>query len=106
MVVVTVARLALLVYTGFGEGLRAYTQLRLERIAALSQVLQQTMETFTQTGLPVRQFTGFESQAEALAGVDRAVVAIRILDGGGRPVFRFPATTSFGEAEALSLIHI
>ena len=105
MVVVTVASLALLVYTGFGEGLRAYTQLRLERIAALSQVLQQTMETFTQTGLPVRQFTGFESQAEALAGVDRAVVAIRILDGGGRPVFRFPATTSFGEAEATEPTH-
>jgi MFS family permease len=92
MVVVTVASVVLLVYAGYGETLRVYSQLRLERIAALGEVLQQTMETFTQTGLPVRQFTGFEGQARALADVDKAVVGVRVIDTAGRVIFSRPAT--------------
>ncbi len=100
MVVVTAASLALLVYAGYGEGLRAYTQLRLERIAALGQVLQHKMETFAQTGLPMRQFTGFAGQAAALADVDRAVVALRVLDSAGRPVFGYPELRPLPEGAA------
>jgi MFS family permease len=94
IVLVTIASLTLLIYAGYGECLRVYTQLRLERIAALGQVLQQTMETFTQTGLPVRQFTGFEGQARALAEVDGAVTAIRVVDAAGKTIFSRPASAA------------
>ncbi|MFO1056023.1 MAG: MFS transporter [Dongiaceae bacterium] len=87
----TLASLALLLYAGYGEGRRVYVQLRLERIAALGEVLASSMETFTQTGLPVRQFAGFEAQAAALNAAGPSILAVRVLDPAGRTVFEQPA---------------
>src|SRR5689334_14846713 len=87
----TAASLALLLYAGYGEGRRVYVQLRLERIAALGEVLATTMETFTQTGLPVRQFAGFDAQAAALNAAGPSVLLVRVLDLAGRTVFARPA---------------
>jgi len=87
MFVVTAASLLLLVFTGYGEAGRVYAQLRLARIAELGQVLQQAMETFAQTGLPIRQFTGFGSQSRTLAEVDPAITLVAVIDGGGQVAF-------------------
>jgi MFS family permease len=96
----TLASLALLLYAGYGEGRRVYLQLQLERIAALGDVLAGTMETFTQTGLPVRQFAGFDAQAAALNAAGPSIRLVRVLDLAGRTVFARPAgALPGGEAE-------
>src|SRR5882724_1145513 len=92
MFVVTAASLLLLVFTGYGEAGRVYAQLRLARIAELGQVLQQAMETFAQTGLPIRQFTGFASQSRTLAEVDPAITLVAVIDGAGQAAFIEPPT--------------
>ena len=88
--IVTAASLLLLVFTGYGEAGRVYAQLRLARIAALGQVLQQAMETFAQTGLPIGQFTGFAGQSRTLAEVDPAIAAVAVVDGAGTIAFVDP----------------
>src|SRR5262245_21372896 len=80
----------LLVFTGYGEAGRDYAQLRLARIVELGQVLQQAMETFAQTGLPIRQFTGFGSQRRTLAEVEPSITLVAVIDGGGQVAFVEP----------------
>src|SRR5262249_17397029 len=62
------------------------------RAVELGQVLQQAMEPFAQTGLPIRQFTGFQSQSRTLAEVDSAITLVAVIDGGGQVAFVEPPT--------------
>jgi MFS family permease len=88
--IVTAASLLFLAFTGYGEAGRVYAQLRLTRIAELGQVLEQAMDTFAQTGLPIRQFTGFASQSRTLAEVDPAIAVVAVIDGADQIAFVDP----------------
>ncbi|HYE01053.1 MAG TPA: MFS transporter [Alphaproteobacteria bacterium] len=105
MLAVTLASLLLLVYTGYGEASRVYPKMRLERVASLGDALHGSIETFMQTGLPLRQFIGFAGQAEQIGRIDPAIAGVAVQDQTGARVFAFPQGLPQlpGEASRLAL---
>lgn len=75
--------LALFGYVGYGEATRVYTDIRIERHAQLASTLQQSVNQFAQSGLPLEDFIGFERRLSQLSAIDDAIEAgaLLALDG-------------------------
>ena len=78
--------LALFGYVGYGEATRVYTDIRIERHAQLASTLQQSVNQFAQSGLPLEDFTGFERRSTQLAAIDDAIIAAALLGLDGSVV--------------------
>ena len=65
MFIVTGLSLLLLVYVGIGEGKRTYEQLEIEKLSSQGRRLQASIENNLRAGLPLKQFAGFNTLADA-----------------------------------------
>ena len=65
----TVAGLSLfmLIYIGFGEAQRSYSQMHFEKLMAQGQIVQNAMEKVLRPGLPLNQYVGFNTLADRLS---------------------------------------
>ena len=80
---VTVVSLLLLAFVGYGESSRVYPPLRLERIAALGEVVKHPIDVFAQTELSLRQYVGFDAPARSALSIDTAIREIAVVDSFG-----------------------
>lgn len=87
LLLVTVLSLVLLVYVGFGEGKRIYTQLYIDSISAQAGFVRSSMESFLRRGLPMSQYVGFATLTEPLVESEE-IAAIIAYDQSGREIFR------------------
>ena len=79
--------LLLVVYVGFGEAQRTFTQFHVEKLHAQGQILQTAMSGYLRAGLPLRQYVGFSTRADAVLASDSSVSTITVFDSSGRTVF-------------------
>lgn len=86
-VLLTALSLLLFAYVGYGEALRVYVQIRIERLEQLGATLQTTVGQFAKSGLPLDQFGGFERRSQQIRVVDPAILAGSLVDVDGRPIF-------------------
>lgn len=86
-IVLTALSLLLFAYVGYGEALRVYVQIRIERLEQLGATLQTTVSQFANSGLPLDQFGGFERRSHQVRVVDPAILAASLVDVDGSPIF-------------------
>lgn len=91
MLVVSGLSLFLLLYVGFGEARRTYTQFHLEKIEAQGRIVQTAMDTYLRAGLPLRHFVGFSTIAEPIVSTDASISAMAAIDESGEIVFQVGA---------------
>ena len=87
MLLVCGLSLFLVVYVGFGEAQRTYTQFHVEKLHAQGKILQTAMAGYLRAGLPLRQYVGFPVRADAILASDPSVASIAVFDTSGRSVF-------------------
>ena len=87
MLLVCGLSLFLVVYVGFGEAQRTYTQFHVEKLHAQGKILQTAMAGYLRAGLPLRQYVGFPVRADAILASDPSVASIAVFDTSGRFVF-------------------
>lgn len=87
MLVVSGLSLFLLLYVGFGEARRTFTQFHLEKIEAQGRIVQTAMDTYLRAGLPLRHYVGFGAITEPIVKADASISAMTAIDEAGEIVF-------------------
>jgi len=99
MFVVMWLSLLLLIYVALGEGSRIYERFQGDKLTGQVQIVQNTMQTFLRSGLPLRQFVGFNTISEPILSADETITTLSVSDPGGRQVF-FAGDPEVGQAVA------
>lgn len=102
MFVVMWLSLLLLTYVALGEGSRIYERFQGDKLAGQVQIVQNTMQTFLRSGLPLKQFVGFNTIAEPILSADETISTLSVSDPGGKQVF-FAGDVDVGQAVAKSV---
>ncbi len=97
MFVVMWLSLLLLIYVALGEGSRIYERFQGDKLAGQVQVVQNTMQTFLRSGLPLKQFVGFNTIAEPILSADETISTLSVSDPAGKQVF-FAGDIDVGQA--------
>ena len=87
MFMVSGLSLFLLIYVGFGEAQRTYSQMHFEKLMAQGQIVQNAMEKVLRPGLPLKQYVGFNTLADRILASDQAITSIIAYDLNNNPVF-------------------
>ena len=87
MFVVTGLSLLLLVYVGFGEALRTYSQFQIEKTVAHNRIVQNAMENYLRAGIPIKQYAGFGTLADPIVQSMPEVDAMSVFDADGKQLF-------------------
>lgn len=81
--VVVCLSLLLLLYLGYGEGVRTYGQFHIDKLTSEGKVVQNIMEGYLRADLPLKDYAGFTKLAEPIvAGQD--IDALIVYDQNGR----------------------
>jgi MFS family permease len=87
--------LLLVLYIGYGKAQHTYPDLRLETLAAVGEIAQNSLQTFLAAGLSLYQFVGFSTLTEPLLISEPSISEIRVIDKSGKMIFSNP---SYGSA--------
>jgi len=87
IIATTVLALLMLVYVGYGETLRTAPKFEKAKLQAQAEVIQTAMEAFLQSGLPLKQFIGFDQLAQSILDTDKTIQAIVVRKMDGTKVF-------------------
>ena len=79
--------LGLLAYVGYGEAANKYPQFEIEKVTAQARPVQFAIEKYLSTGIPLRQFAGFDTLTAPIVKVDPAIDALTVIDRNGAVVF-------------------
>ena len=101
MFVVVWLSLLLLIYVALGEGSRIYERFQGDKLAGQVQVVQNTMQTFLRSGLPLKQFVGFNTITEPILSADETISTLSVSDPAGKQVF-LAGDADVGQAVAKS----
>ncbi len=96
MFVVMWLSLLLLIYVALGEGSRIYERFQGDRLAGQVQIVQNTMQLFLRSGLPLKQFVGFNTITEPILSADETISTLRVIDPAGHQIF-FAGDPEVGE---------
>lgn len=97
ILLVEIFTLLLLSYIGYAEVLRRYPQFQLDKMEAQVSIIRNAMDPTLQAGIPVEQFSGFNTYSSALQASDSFIVSIKIFGLDGQLRFE-----SYGKNYSLS----
>ncbi len=87
MFVVMCLSLFLLVYVALGESTRTYERFQGDKLAGQVQIVHNTMQTALKSGLPLKQFVGFNTIAEPILAADKTISNMSVFDPAGKEIF-------------------
>ena len=87
MFVVMCLSLLLLVYVALGESTRTYERFQGDKLAGQVQIVHNTMQIALRSGLPLKQFVGFNTIAEPILSADQTISSMTVHDPSGKEVF-------------------
>ena len=87
MFVVMCLSLFLLIYVALGESTRTYERFQGDKLAGQVQIVHNTMQTALKSGLPLKQFVGFNTIVEPILSADKTISNMTVLDPSGQEVF-------------------
>ena len=87
MFMVALLCVLLLIYIAYGTTKRTYEQLLVEKSLAQGELVRNPLETYLRPGLPLRQYTGFNQQTNAMIESDRTLISMNVELGDGELVF-------------------
>ena len=79
--------LFLLVYVALGESTRTYERFQGDKLGGQVQIVHNTMQTALISGLPLKQFVGFNTIAEPILAADNTISSMVVYDTYGKEVF-------------------
>lgn len=82
---------------GIGEAYRTYSKLKLEGVYALGETIKSVVDSFLSAGVPLRQFTGFETVSSVIIDIDSSISNMRIADNYERTIFSSDPGASTGQ---------
>jgi predicted MFS family arabinose efflux permease len=99
-ILVCALSLLVLTYAGLGEAWRTYPGLVVRSLASQGQVMQDRVDRFLATGLPVKDFPGLEPLSATLMATNPAIARISIADATGQELFARPPgpSAAFGKS--------
>jgi len=86
--------LVLVLYIGYGKAQHTYPDLRLDSLAAIGEIAQNSLQTFLAAGLPLSQFVGFSTLTEPVLLSEPSISEIRVIDKTGKMIFSNPPSAS------------
>ncbi|MGO1118845.1 MFS transporter [Rhodovibrionaceae bacterium A322] len=99
------ASMVVLTLVAWGDSARVYLGLRLERAETLVQVVTDQLVIFSETGLPLSQFSGFENQARTILATEPAVLRLNLYNEAGQVILSYGVqdrTDAEGSSEDIS----
>jgi len=84
---------ALTAFMGWREVNRIYPALELERVATEGEAIEREMETFLESGIPLKHFVGFHGLVRPVLETDPTLSQIYILDNDDQIVFSLDGTS-------------
>ena len=94
MFVVMCLSLLLLIYVALGESTRTYEKFQGDKLAGQVQIVHNTMQTALKSGLPLKQFVGFNTIAEPILAADQTLSSMTVYDPSGKEVFSVSKDTT------------
>ncbi|HEY9723711.1 MAG TPA: MFS transporter, partial [Oscillatoriaceae cyanobacterium] len=79
--------LLLLVYAGLGEAYRTYPTFVTRSLASQGEVVQEAIDRFAASGLPIAQYPGLAGGVATLMRTDAAIARVSVHDPQGRRLF-------------------
>jgi len=79
--------LILVLYIGYGKAQHTYPDLRLDALAGVGEIVQNSLQTFLAAGFPLSQFVGFSTLTEPVLLSEPSITEIRVIDKTGKVVF-------------------
>lgn len=79
--------LLLLIYAGLGEAYRTYPGFVVKSLASQGQVVQDAVNRFVSSGLPVQDFPGMDTMATTLLATNAKIARVGVDDAHGKPIF-------------------
>ncbi|UCF98792.1 MAG: MFS transporter [Spirochaetaceae bacterium] len=79
--------LVLLLYIGYGKAQHTYPDLRLDSLAAVGEIVRNSLQTFLAAGLPLHQFVGFATLTQPVLLSEPSINEIRVIDKTGKMMF-------------------
>lgn len=87
ILIVEIFTILLISYIGYGEVNRKFPEFQLEKMTAQATTIRNAMDPILQAGIPINQFSGFNSFSEALIESDPFIKHILVVNNGGDVVF-------------------
>jgi predicted MFS family arabinose efflux permease len=79
--------LVLLVMVGIGDAYRVYPQMNADKLASLGEVVQGSLNSYLNSGLPVHQFVGFDPLTAPLLQSEKSIYNLQVKNSRGEIVF-------------------
>ena len=79
--------LLLLIFVGIGDANRIYPGLHINKIAVFGDIVQNPINAFLFSGLPLNQFIGFQPLSDPLLASEKGLAGLEVVDSRGRVLF-------------------
>ena len=87
MFVVLFMSLLLLIYVAYGDATLTYERFQGDKLAGQVHVVQNAMQKPLRSGLPLRQFVGFNTLTDPIFASDPAIGTLIVYDNAGSVIF-------------------
>ncbi|MCP3941784.1 MAG: MFS transporter [Desulfobacteraceae bacterium] len=72
---------------GIGEAYRTYSKLKMEEVYAIGETIKSVVDSFLGAGVPLKQFTGFDTVSSMILDIDSSITNMSIVDNHNRKIF-------------------
>ena len=87
LIAVLALTLLLLIYIGWGEVKRKYPKFETGKLIAQGEVIKNSLERYLQSGLALKQYSGFTNQTNTLLRSDSTLEGFQLLNAQRKPIF-------------------
>lgn len=97
LLLVELLTILLLVYIAYGEANRKFENFQLDKMASQSEIIKNAMDSHLNTGIPLKQFSGFNTVSEAIFQSDQYIEKISIIDSDNINVFSRKVSSNYND---------
>ena len=97
LLLVELLTILLLIFIAYGEANRKFEHFQLDKMASQSEIIKNAMDSHLNTGIPLQQFSGFNTVSEAIFQSDPYIEKISIIDLDNINVFSRKVSSSYND---------
>ncbi len=78
--IVLALSLALLIFVGISDANRVYPQFYIDKIESIGEIMQNSINSYLLSGLPLKQYAGFTNLSDSLLETEQAIQRMEVID--------------------------
>ncbi|MDX2271933.1 MAG: MFS transporter [Cyanobacteriota bacterium] len=86
-VVILVISFTTVMLVGIGDAYKNHPQFLVDRVVAQGQIMQNSLQTYLNAGLPLEQFSGFASLSQSILDTDLDIQQVQVVNVNGQETF-------------------